>query len=244
MFMDKKNKRISSTVTALVAGALVLTSMTALALTAGKTIGTRVITRAQAEELAVNASKDSGFPVVINDLVLEQLNRFLGTAQGREFIKSALVRMESYRPMIESKIKSYGGHVPEELLAIPIVESGYQNLPQAANPVHGAGLWQFIPSTARKFGMRVDAANDDRLNADQETDAAIRYLYSNQLLFGDWALAAMAYNMGENGVATAIADLGSRDPWTLVRAGREGDHAYLAKVVAAILIMKNPSLVE
>ena len=244
MFKEKKSRKISSTLTAVIAGAVALTSMTALALTAGKAIGTRVITRAQAEELASVVSKDSGFPVVVNDLVLEQLNRFLGTAQGREFIKNALVRLESYRPMIEAKIKSYGGHVPEELLAVPVIESGYQNLQESSGPARGAGLWQFIPSTARKFGMRVDATNDDRLNVEQETDAAIRYLYSNQLLFGDWALAAMAYNMGENAVDAAITQIGSRDPWALVRAGREGDHAYLAKVVAAILIMKNPSLVE
>jgi membrane-bound lytic murein transglycosylase D len=107
-----------------------------------------------------------------------------------------------------------------------------------------AGIWQFIPQTARNYGLRVDAQKDERLDMALLTDAAMRYLQANNLRFKDWQLALMAYNMGENAVQKAMVDLDTRDAWTLIRNGREGDKDYLAKFMAAVLIMRNPDSVE
>jgi len=68
----------------------------------------------------------------------------------------------------------------------------------------------------------------------------MRYWRANYLRFRDWQLAGLAYNMGENGVQKAINETGSRNAWDLIRAGHEGDRNYLARLMAAILILKNP----
>lgn len=202
----------------------------------------RRITMSQAKVMAEKARHNSDFPVVVNDLVLKQLNRYLGTPEGREFMRMALQRMENYRTLIEGKLKEYGA--PAELMAVPIVESGYQNLEQSNNMGWGTGLWMFIAQTARTHGLRVDAQVDERLNVDLLTDAAMRYLGANYLRFKDWHLSTLAYNIGENRVQQAIEKTGSRDAWVLIRNGYENDRDYLPRLMAAILIMRNPNSVE
>ena len=117
----------------------------------------RRISAAQADELAKHARSESGFPIVVNDLVLTELNRFIGTPDGREYMRNALARMEQYRGMIQPKLDQY--QVPSEILALPIVESAYQNLPENGHAGHGAGLWMFIRTTAQHFGLKVDSQN-------------------------------------------------------------------------------------
>lgn len=203
----------------------------------------RRVSMAQAKLMASRAESTTGFPVVVNDLVLKQLNRYIGTPEGREFMRNSLARMENYKTVVEDYLKRYG--VPVEIMAVPIVESGYENLDENRNPsTKGAGLWQFIPSTARNFGLKVDSQKDERMDVNLLTDAAMRYLQSNNLRFKDWSLAVLSYNMGEDAVQKAMNVLGTRDAWTLIRNGYEGDKDYLARVMAAIVIMKNPESVE
>ncbi len=203
----------------------------------------RRISMDEAVAMVAQVNSTSEFRVVINQSVLAELNRYLGTPEGRLFVQSALQRMELYQPMVSAKRAQYG--VLSEFAAIPIVESGYQNLPQRGNNhTLGAGLWQFIPSTARKFGLRVDAQVDERLDIERETDAAMRLLLVNKERFNSWELSLLAYNVGEDKVEDAINRTGSRDVWTLINAGVENDKAYVAKVMAAILIMKNPGFVN
>jgi hypothetical protein len=146
--------------------------------------------------------------------------------------------MATYRPILDAKLAQY--QMPEELLAVAIVESGYENLPQVESKSWGAGVWMFIESTARNFGMRVTREVDDRLNVEIETDAAMRYLKANHLRFKDWLLAIQGYNSGEQNVQAAMEKFGTRDVWSLVRSGLQGDKDYLAKVMAVVLILKNP----
>lgn len=202
----------------------------------------RRISMAEARKMMENAPP-SEFPLTVNEDVVRELNRYLGTPEGREFIGQALQRMQAYKPLIEAKVREYG--VPAELMAIPIVESGYQNLGASSqHPQWGAGLWMFIKSTAHKFGLRVDAEVDERLNETLLTDAALRYLKSNQLLFKDWPLAVLAYNMGEESVRKAQRKTGLHEAWALIHAGYENDRNYLAKVTAAILILRHPESVR
>jgi membrane-bound lytic murein transglycosylase D len=207
----------------------------------------RRITAEQAEKMLVKmkltkGAKTPDFPITVNDRVLRQLNRYIGTPEGREFMRNALARMENERPAIEQAMKAYG--VPRELLAMPIIESGYQNLAQVdGSKARAAGLWQFIPRTAQVFGLRVDSSFDERLDVPKLTDAAMRLLVSNKMRFQDWLLSVSAYNAGEERVQEGIDKTGSRDAWTLVGRGFEGDHDYLAKLMAAILIMNSPESV-
>jgi membrane-bound lytic murein transglycosylase D len=218
---------------------LVMGMMISIAFASKGSIRDRRITEAQAISMAEKASADTDFPVMINDVVLKELNTYLGTPEGREFIKASLKRMKNYRKGIEEKINEYG--VPMEFLAIPLIESGYRNLDETKNKVRCAGIWQFIPSTARAFGLRVDNEVDERLNVDILTDAAMRYLLSNKLRFNDWQLAVLAYNLGERNVQKTIEKIGSRDVWDVARAYYNNKYynKYYAKFMAAIIIMKN-----
>lgn len=202
----------------------------------------RRVTLAQAQVMAENVRNSSNFPVTVNELVLEKLNRFIGTQEGRDYMKSSLRKMKFHEARVVSKIRQY--HLPIELAAVPIIESGYDNLGETNRRGWGAGIWMFIKNTARTYGLKVNSNVDERLDVDLESAAAMRYLKANFDRFGDWNLALLAYNIGENRVDKAIADIGSRDAWELVRGGHQGDGGYLAKVIAAVLIMKNPQVLE
>lgn len=202
----------------------------------------RRITMDDAKRLGEEAQVNSNFPIVVNDLVLAELNLFIGTPEGREFMRLSLARMENYRDMVAGQLAEY--RLPEELMAIPIIESGYQNIRNRNSIERSAGLWQFIGPTARTYGLRVDNEVDERLNERIETNAAMRYLGSLFYQFQDWPLAILAYNSGESWVQKWIKEEESRDAWELIRKGHENDKAYLARVMAAIIIMKNPSGLE
>ena len=102
----------------------------------------------------------------------------------------------------------------------------------------------FLAQTARNYGLRVDEQVDERLNAELLTGAAVRYLKGGNLRFNDWLLSVLGYNIGDNKVLAGIEATGSRDAWVLARKGYENDKDYLAKLMAAILIMRNPDSVE
>ncbi len=202
----------------------------------------RRVTMSEGLEYGKRAQEGSAFPIVMNDRVLKQLNRYVGTPEGREFMRKSLIRMETYKDLVTDKLAEYGA--PIELMAIPLVESGYQNLSPASNKVKAAGVWQFIASTARIYGLRVDEQVDERMQPELLTDAAMRYLLSNRLRFKDWHLSILAFNLGESAVQKGIDQVGSKNAWHLVENGIENDRDYLPKVMAAIIIMKNPNLVN
>lgn len=236
MFDYRKHKQ--SKWSGVLAGTAVVLSLTTVAVASQGLIKDRRLSMADAQKLALAASQGSTFPIVVNEPVLKELNRYVGTPDGRDFIRDSLARMETYHSMISAKIQHYG--LPEELMAIPITESGYRNI----RGKFSAGLWMFIESTAHKFGMEVDANEDERMNVDVETDAAMRLLGSDYLRFQDWLLAIEAYNAGETRVQEGIDATGSRDAWKVVHAGYDNDPNYLARVMAAVIILKNPSAIN
>lgn len=198
----------------------------------------RKITMDEAQELIKN---QDDFPLIVNDEVLVQLNKYLGTPEGRNFMKDSLKRKNAFAEILEKKSKLYG--TPDELNAIPIVESGFVNK-SSSGKMNAAGLWMFIPGTARRYGMTVNKSMDERLNVEKETDAAQRYLLANQQLFKDWHLALLAYNIGEGALQKGINKFKTRDAWELLAHGVEGDKNYLPSVMAAMIIMKNPELLK
>jgi len=205
----------------------------------------RVIGPDQARALAARAQA-SDFRVVVNDQVLARINRLVGTPAGREFIQGALSRMPDYRAAIEQRLAESG--MPASLVAVALVESGFRNVglptePTIAPEMRGAGIWMFIPATARNYGLLVQPSRgiDERLDVAKETDAAIEYLGYLHQRFGDWHLALAAYNQGERQVDRAIGEAGSRDPFALARQGYLND--YLATVMAGVVILANPETV-
>ena len=104
--------------------------------------------------------------------------------------------------------------VPEEIAALPHVESSFN--PAAYSKVGAAGLWQFMPSTAKRF-MRVDGVVDERLDPYSATEAAANLMLYNYRLLGSWPLAVTAYNHGPGGLRRAQEELGTSDIAVIVK---------------------------
>jgi membrane-bound lytic murein transglycosylase D len=122
---------------------------------------------------------------------------------GDKFCEAA-TRAESYRPMMSPILARYD--VPQELLALPLVESGYKI---GANSSAGAsGIWQFMPSTGRLY-LTITDGYDDRRDPARSTDAAARMLRQIHDNLGSWPLAITSYNHGPGGVARAVKDMGT-----------------------------------
>ncbi|HEX9199132.1 MAG TPA: lytic transglycosylase domain-containing protein [Acidobacteriaceae bacterium] len=119
----------------------------------------------------------------------------------------AVERLGLLRPAIEPILRKRG--VPAELAAIILVESGGRFM--ALSPKGARGLWQLMPDTARRYGLRVDEVQDDRIDLFKATDAAARYLHDLFVQFGDWKLALAAYNTGEANVGAAMLRAHSQD---------------------------------
>lgn len=239
--MISTKPRMKKSTSWVIVGALV-TLLVTTAFASQGLVQDRRVSLSTAQAMAANAKSSSNFPLIVNELVLTQLNRYIGTPEGREFMRKALQRMEKHRSLVEEKLVE--NNVPLELLAIPIVESGYQNLESDIKLEAGAGIWMFLAQTARNYGLRVDSQQDERLNVGLLSGAAARYLKGGNLLFNDWLLAVLGFNIGNNKVIEGIEATGSRDPWNLVLSGYENDKDYLAKVMATILIIRNPEYID
>ena len=157
------------------------------------------------------------------------LNYFQG--RGRSRLEIGLARLDSYRPMMAQVFREEG--VPEWLLSIGFVESTYNA--GAHSPKAAHGIWQFIPGTGDRYGLKRTAWTDERGNPEKSTRAAARYLRDLHALFGDWLLALAAYNWGEGRVAKLIHRTGIRDFWTLAARGLMPEETmnYAPSVLAA-----------
>lgn len=126
-----------------------------------------------------------------------------------------------YIPLLLSMLKEED--VPEIFLFLAMAESNFS--PHATSKKKATGLWQFMPATARKFGLRVDEYIDERRDPVKSTRAAIKYLKYLHDEFGKWYLAAMAYNCGEGRVRKAIKKANSDNLKVLL----DEDEKYIPK---------------
>jgi membrane-bound lytic murein transglycosylase D len=137
-------------------------------------------------------------PIILNDHVRREIKRFTGVE--RSFFSSAYRRSGQYRPMIVRELKKAG--LPEALSWLPLIESGFKV--KALSGSRALGLWQFIPSTGYKFGLKRTRFIDERMDPYKSTMAAIAYLKELHRIFGDWTTVLAAYNCGEGRVLRKI----------------------------------------
>ncbi len=127
--------------------------------------------------------------------------------------------------------------LPKDLAYLPLIESGFN--PLAYSYANASGIWQFIASTGKLYGLRRSFWLDERRDPVRSTEAAIGYLKKLFGEFGNWHLALAAYNCGENGVSHSIARHGTNDYWRLKRLPRQTKN-YVPCYLAALTIAKNP----
>jgi membrane-bound lytic murein transglycosylase D len=116
-----------------------------------------------------------------------------------------------------------------------LVESGGQ--PAAFSPKGARGIWQFMPDTARRYGLVVSADRDERSEVVKSTRAAARYLRDLHQQFGDWQLAFAAYNAGEQAVEQAVARTGQHSFSTIQRALPKETRNYVPAVLNAMAVL-------
>jgi membrane-bound lytic murein transglycosylase D len=148
-----------------------------------------------------------------------------------EAVRRAVSRVTQLKPVLAPILQEEG--IPEEIAALVLVESGGQ--PTALSPKGARGIWQFMPDTARRFGLTINRGTDDRLDVPKSTRAAARYLRDLHAQFGDWSLALAAYNVGEMVVQNAVLSSGGKD-FALLSSKRlipAETRAYVPAVMAA-----------
>ncbi len=199
-----------------------------------------------AGEFAGLAEGIESIEVTAEPVLLDALNSQLSSPRTRAFLRSGLENQPEYAAMVSGALARYD--LPEALAAVPLIESGYENLGvgqagySMAPGIPGKGVWMFIPQTARSYGLTVSTEVDDRLDPIAETDAAMRLLSDLHDRFGDWGLALAGYNQGAGHVQGAIEAEGTSDVWALIEAGAL--NGYVAQVYAAMVVMEAPELVE
>ena len=157
----------------------------------------------------------------------------------REAFMEGLVRSGAYLPMMESIFERAG--LPKELTLLPHVESSFRN--DARSKAGAAGIWQFMPSTGRRF-LRVNKRVDERHDVRLATIAATKLLKENYSLLGTWPLAITAYNHGAGGMRRAVKKTGTKNIGTIVRRyrGRSFGFAsrnFYAEFLAAVHVAKH-----
>ena len=156
------------------------------------------------------------------------------TTKNRSLVAYMLGISEFYMPIIEEEINKAG--IPNELKYLPIIESALN--PKAVSRANAKGLWQFMFSTAKIYGLKSNKYIDERFDPIKSTRAAVRFLADLYKLFGKWELAIAAYNCGPGNVKKAILrSNGKTDFWELYYYLPRETRGYLPMFIAANYIM-------
>jgi membrane-bound lytic murein transglycosylase D len=160
-------------------------------------------------------------------------------------IAKYIIRKNKYFPMIRRIFRD--NKLPEDLAYVSMLESGFNT--RALSHCGARGLWQFMPGTGRHYGLRIDAAIDDRLDPEKSTYASAKYFKELIAIFGgksSFMLAMAAYNAGEGRIFGALRKidnpLRNRDFWYIYRMGylAEETNEYIPRVIALLILSENP----
>lgn len=178
----------------------------------------------------------SDFPLELNSTVERFLEAMVSSGEYHRRIETGLSRAGTYLPMIRSRFAEAG--LPEDLSYLPLIESAFSV--KAYSRARAHGMWQFISSTGRHYGLEVGSLVDERRDPERSTDAAIAYLSDLHDQFSDWYLALAAYNSGSGNVRRAMRRSGSRDFWTLRHYLPRETRNYVPAFIASVIVAKQP----
>ena len=141
---------------------------------------------------------------------------------------------EAWFPIIEPILAAYG--IPDDFKYVPLVESGLQG---GMSPKGANGFWQFMPGTARSYGLTVNSEVDERKNLRKSTIAACKYIKELYGVFDNWTLVAAAYNVGDNHMKKQI-NRQNQDNYFKMKLNRETG-GYVYKLISMKEILKHPA---
>ena len=189
------------------------------------------------EDLATleQSQKNVNFTFTLNPLIQQFINYYQG--RNRSTMENGLRRSGQYMKLARKIFAEEG--VPLDITWLGQVESSWK--PKAVSWASASGLWQFVPSTGRRFNLRQNAYIDERNSYEQATRASARYLKWLATRYnGNWELAMAAYNTGEGNIDRAIARAGTANFWTIYPYIMQETRNYVPNILAVILIAKNP----
>ncbi len=186
--------------------------------------------------LALEQAKHNvNFSFTINPLIQQFINHHTG--RGRTTMELGLRRSGRFMKMARQIFAKEG--VPVDIIWLGQVESTWQT--RALSWASASGLWQFIPSTGRMYGLKQNAWVDERNSIEQATRASARHLKDLAARYkGNWELALAAYNTGAGNVDRAISRAGSANFWAIYPYIARETRDYVPNILATILIAKNP----
>jgi LysM repeat protein len=182
------------------------------------------------------ANKSLGFSFQVHPMIQQFVNYYRG--RGHTTMEVGLYRSGLFMRMARRIFKEEG--VPENVAWLGQVESAWK--PSALSWAAASGLWQFIPGTGTRFGLRRTAYVDERNSFDEATRASARYLkFLANRYGGNWELAMAAYNSGEGNVDRAVRRAGIANFWVAYPYLPQETRNYVPNILATILIANNPN---
>jgi membrane-bound lytic murein transglycosylase D len=200
-------------------------------------ISKRIVEMYASRHVSVKGSYNE-IPLVLNDHVMREIRSF--QTLERDFFLESYKRSGRFRPDMVKALKAAG--IPEEISWLPLIESGFKT--RALSRARAFGLWQFIPSTGYKFGLKRNAWIDERLDPAKSTAAAIAYMKELHAMFGDWATVLAAYNCGEGAVGRVIRNqkISYLDNfWDFYERLPRETARYYPRFLAVLAIIKDPA---
>jgi len=195
------------------------------------------VAQAQYQYIQVAVSNKSlGFSFQVHPMIQQYINYYRG--RGRATMEVGLYRSGMFMRMARQIFREEG--IPENVAWLGQVESAWK--PTAMSWASASGLWQFIPGTGARFGLRRTAHVDERNSFDEATRASARYLkFLANRYGGNWELAMAAYNCGEGNVDRAIRRAGVANFWAAYPYLPRETRNYVPNILATILIANNPA---
>jgi membrane-bound lytic murein transglycosylase D len=181
------------------------------------------------------ANRSLGFTFQVHPMIQQYINYYRG--RGRATMEAGLYRSGMFMSMARRIFREEG--VPENVAWLGQVESAWK--PTAMSWASASGLWQFIPGTGARYGLRRTAFVDERNSFDEATRASARYLkFLANRYGGNWELAMAGYNCGEGNVDRAIRRAGVANFWAAYPYLPRETRNYVPNILATILIANNP----